>query len=354
MKKVTYQQIADTLQISRVTVWKALNNRPGISPATRQAILIKAVEMGYPISLLKSDDDAPQTAAMPTPPKRPSMLPSSPINVAVVVSRPETSNFWMSIIHYQAMTFAQNEINLIYTYLPPTSKDTDSLPECLTNGTIQGIIVMNIYDTHQIEALNQLPIQKVFLDIPSQTEFSSLNGDLFLLEGLSSVDEIVQRMIDKGKRRIHFIGDIAYAQTNRERHLGYLRAMQRNEIPTDNIVNLTTPIEIESYHETIFSYLNSLDTLPEAIVCANDHIAYHVVIYCREHGIRVPEDIMISGYDDNYEFNTLVPLTTVHVSNARLGMRLANRLINRLQYPEDDFEFTYIRNKPLFRKSTGD
>ncbi len=354
MKKVTYQQIADALQISRVTVWKALNNRPGISPSTRQSILLKAVEMGYPISLLKSESDASKLPIMPLPQKRSSILPSSTINVAVVVSRPETSNFWMSIIHYQAMAFAQNDINLIYTYLPPTSKDTDSLPESLTNGTIQGIIVMNIYDTYQIEALNQLPIQKVFLDCPSVTEFSTLNGDLFLLEGLSSVDQIVQHMINKGKRRIHFIGDIAYAQTNRERHLGYLRAMQRNGISTDSIFNLTTPIEIESYQETIFSYLNGLDQLPEAIVCANDHIAYHVAIYCREHGIRIPEDIMISGYDDNYEFNTLVPLTTVHVSNARLGARLANRLINRLQYPEDDYEFTYIRNKPVFRKSTGD
>jgi len=354
MKKVTYQQIADALQISRVTVWKALNNRSGISPSTRQTILLKAVEMGYPISLLESDSNIQQTSAMPVTPKRSSLTSASPINVAVVVSRPETSNFWMSIIHYQAMTFAQNDINLIYTYLPPTSKDTDSLPECLTNGTIQGIIIMNIYDTHQIEALNKLPVQKVFLDCPSVTEFSSLNGDLFLLEGLSSVDEIVQHMIDKGKRRIHFIGDIAYAQTNRERHLGYLRAMQRNNIPTDDIVNLTTPIEIESYQETIFEYLNSLDTLPEAIVCANDHIAYHVASYCREFGIRVPEDIMISGYDDNYEFNSIVPLTTVHVSNARLGVRLANRLISRLQYPEDDFEFTYIRNKPVFRKSTND
>ncbi len=352
MKKVTYQQIADALQISRVTVWKALNNRSGISPSTRQSILLKAVEMGYPISLLKQDTDAPQMPVMPIPQKRPSIFPSAAVNVAVVVSRPETSNFWMSIIHYQAMTFAQNDINLIYTYLPPTSKDTDSLPECLTNGTIQGIIIMNIYDPYQIEALNKLPVQKVFLDCPSSTEFSSLNGDLFLLEGLSSVDHIVQHMISKGKRRIHFIGDIAYAQTNRERHLGYLRAMQRNGLPTDNIINLTAPIEIESYQETIFNYLNSLDTLPEAIVCANDHIAYHVVIYCQSHGLRIPEDIMISGYDDNYEFNSLVPLTTVHVSNARLGVRLANKLINRLQYPDDDFEFTYIRNKPIFRKST--
>ena len=48
MKKVTYQQVADALNISRVTVWKAVNDKPGIAPDTKRSILQKAVEMGYP------------------------------------------------------------------------------------------------------------------------------------------------------------------------------------------------------------------------------------------------------------------------------------------------------------------
>ncbi len=52
MKKVTYQQVADALNISRVTVWKAVNDKPGIAPDTKRSILQKAVEMGYPISII--------------------------------------------------------------------------------------------------------------------------------------------------------------------------------------------------------------------------------------------------------------------------------------------------------------
>ena len=54
MKKVTYQQVADALNISRVTVWKAVNDKPGIAPDTKRSILQKAVEMGYPISIADS------------------------------------------------------------------------------------------------------------------------------------------------------------------------------------------------------------------------------------------------------------------------------------------------------------
>lgn len=354
MKKVTYQQIADALQTSRVTVWKALNNKPGISPSTRQAILLQAISMGYPLSLLQPDSASAPPASQANLPSGRQGESQQSINVAVAVSRPETSNFWMSIIHYQAMTFAQNGINLIYAYLPPAFRETDTLPEVLVNGTVQGVIVMNVYDVRQIQAINQLSIPKVFLDCPSHIDFSDLNGDLFILEGISSIDEIVQHMIDKGKRRIHFIGDIAYAQTNRERYLGYLRAMQRSGLSGETADNLTNPIEIESYPQTISSYLDRLEPVPEAIVCASDFIAYQVVDYYRQKGIRIPEDILVSGYDDSYEFNTLIPLTTVTVNNARLGVHLAERLISRIRHPDDEYQLIYIRNKAIFRTSTGD
>ena len=112
MKKVTYQQVADALNISRVTVWKAVNDKPGIAPDTKRSILQKAVEMGYPISIADSKNinvvTAPPTASSPS---------IKNCNVAVVVSRPETSTFWMNIIHHQAIALASHEVNMMYVYL---------------------------------------------------------------------------------------------------------------------------------------------------------------------------------------------------------------------------------------------
>lgn len=349
MKKVTYQQIADALGTSRVTVWKAFNNKPGISSDTRNAILAKAVEMGYPLSLtdaLQGHVIFQEYLDIQTSPGN--------VNVAVAVSRPETSNFWMQIIHYQAMALSQNNTNLIYTYLPPVFGPEDTLPDVLTNGTVRGIIVLNVYDERLFDLLNELPIEKVFLDCPAEVDFSSLNGDLFLLEGISSVDTIVEHMISRGKQRIHFIGDIHYAQTNRERYRGYQKAMRRHQLSTEQIPSLTDSIGIDDYRETIFSFLDSLTLQPEAIVCASDYIASLVLEYCREHDLAVPEDLFVSGYDDNPEFNSHVPLTSVRVQNDQLGIRMATRLLQRISHPDRDYEFTYIRNKPVFRASTGD
>ena len=47
MNKVTMQDIADELGISRVTVWKVFNNYSNVSPALRDRVLNKAKELGY-------------------------------------------------------------------------------------------------------------------------------------------------------------------------------------------------------------------------------------------------------------------------------------------------------------------
>ena len=354
MKKVTYQQVADALNISRVTVWKAVNDKPGIAPDTKRMILQKAVEMGYPVSILNQSrhENSFPVDNVANDSFNDSLKKIS--NVAVVVSRPETSNFWMSIIHYQAITLADQGINLMYVYLPPTYSDTFTLPSCLTDGTVSGIIVMNIYDPRLFSALNDLPITKVFLDCPTNTIFSTLNGDLFLIEGRANTEEIVEHMIESGKKKIHFIGDIAYAQTNKERYLGYLKAMQRHQLSVNEVDNLISPIGIDQYKETISSYLDRIIKRSDAIVCVNDYVASLVLQYCQQNNISVPDDLYVSGFDDNQEFNNNIALTSVHVNNDRIGVHLANRLIHRLTHPDDDYEYTYIRSRTVYRESTND
>ena len=87
MAKATMQDIADALNTSRITVWKALNNRPGVSAALRAEIQRKAQELGY------TKGGTPAAAAVQP------AAPAGTRTVSVVVSRPESSLFWLSLIH---------------------------------------------------------------------------------------------------------------------------------------------------------------------------------------------------------------------------------------------------------------
>ncbi len=338
MKRVKIQDIADLLEISRVTVWKVFHNKEGVSEDMKRKVLECAAKLNYqPLNL--------KEAGLPLPLKKQTL-------VSVVVSRPETSAFWGKIIHQLAEEFSNIGIGLMYTYLPEYLTDGYVLPQSLTDGSIQGVIIMNVYDGAMLRLINDLAIPKVFLDIVTDMAMESLNGDLLLLEGRDSIKEIVTSLIKKGRERIGFIGDIQYAKTNMERYEGFVSAMVQFGIPVDSNVCFTGKMTLRTYVKTIEEFMDGITQLPDAFVCVNDHAANILVQYLESHDHRIPEDIAVSGYDDNNEFDYTKNLTTVQVNNSQIGKRLAKQLLYRIDNPEAPYEVTYVRTKVIYRKST--
>ncbi|MGB8452935.1 MAG: LacI family DNA-binding transcriptional regulator [Anaerocolumna sp.] len=348
MKKITMQEIADALDISRVTVWKVFNNYPGVSEALSELVLNKAQEMGY----LKQKPSIQQNTTNIISSDITSV--KAEMTVSVVVSRPESSMFWMNIIHQIAKELVNSKINLMYTYLPSKTSDGYSLPSVLINGTVQGIIVLNVYDHDLLCTLNELKIQKVFLDMVASIPEDNLTGDLFLLEGKSSVSKITESIIKKGRTEIGFIGDIEYAKTNYERYEGYLSAMGKNKLSVRKEYSLVHSIGIYTYAEEINEFLSNLKQMPQAFVCASDYVAHFVIKYLNANSYNVPEDIAVSGYDGTTEYiDTADYLTTVQVQTRELGKRLVKQLLYRISNPDFPLEVTYIYSKIRYGESTN-
>ena len=108
MMKNTMQDLADAVGVSRITVWKALNDREGVSPRTKKLIRQKAAEMGLTDAELQTAQPSREEMKRETAEER---------TFSVVVSRPESSAFWMQIIHHIAKELARSQINLMYTYM---------------------------------------------------------------------------------------------------------------------------------------------------------------------------------------------------------------------------------------------
>ena len=339
MKRAKIQDIADSLQVSRVTVWKVFNNKEGVSEDMRRKVLECAAEMNYQPSKNQELD-------LPVLVKKQTL-------VSVVVSRPESSAFWIKIIHQLAEEFSNSDIGLMYTYLPGQISEGYVLPKSLTDGSIQGIIIMNVYDKDMLQLLNDLPIPKVFLDVVSDMQIEALKGDLLLLEGRDSIRDIVIDLASKGRRSIGFIGDIKYAKTNMERYEGYVTAMHQCGLPIDSQICYTDSMTLNTYADTIEGFMNQLPKMPDAFVCVNDHAANILVQYLESHGYQVPKDVAVSGYDDNNEFSYTKNLTTVQVNNSLIGKRLAKQLLYRMENMDDSYEVTYVRPKVIYRNSTG-
>lgn len=333
MEKVTMQDIADALNISRVTVSKAFNNQSGVSDSLRELIFEKARELGYakvPYLALEQMQQHEQLAR----------------TVSLIVSRPDSAVFWTSIIHRMAQELLNYNINLMYTYVPSAYTKSFSLPSILTsaNGSIDGVIVLNVYDSTILSMVNELSLPKVFLDTVPSLYRLQLNGDLILIEGYRTEYDITESLVQSGHTEIGFLGDIHYAQTNLERYRGYCACMQAHRLEIRPEQCLTGSIGIFSYGKELYAFLNSLAEWPTAFVCVSDFVAHFVKQYMDENPQRLPHPVVLTGFDNSEEYtNVAGHITTANVPTSLLGKRLALQLLFRTEHPDAPYELTFVR-----------
>lgn len=344
MKKVTIQDIADAAGVSRVTVWKVMNNQKGVSESTRKKIIDKASEMNYN-GMMVSEPVLQAEIESPADPKVSS--------IAIIVARPESSVFWMKIINKISSELSKYNLHCIYVNLMREDFEVFKMPAILKNEDVQGVIIINAYEENVIRTLAQSRVPKVYMDAIEPVSFPEMNGDVFILDGECSVSQITEHIIHKGHKEIGFIGDIHYAISNFTRWQGYCSAMNKNNLPIQEDYCLISGFDIENYRENIEDFINRLKHLPEAFVCASDYIAYILISVLHQKGYRIPQDIVVSGYDNNREM--LIEdnlLTTVNVQKSLLGKRLVSQLLYRINNPNADFEKISVHSKVCFKRST--
>ncbi|MES2459339.1 MAG: LacI family DNA-binding transcriptional regulator [Armatimonadota bacterium] len=143
----------------------------------------------------------------------------------------------------------------------------------------------------------------------------------------------VQYLIAQGHRRIaHFPGQLKFLGA-RQRFDGYRRALEEAQIPFDASLILEGNYNTASGKNRALRMLTEgpINPLPTAIFCASDDIAAGCLEVLTNHGIRVPEDISLVGYDDVLTARmTTPPLTTVKQPFRRLGSRAVEMLMPQI------------------------
>lgn len=342
MKKVTIQDVAKELNLSRNTVAKALNNSSSVSYETRYVVIEKAYEMGYsklsPVVLnefkLRNKIDDTKTI--------------------VVLTRREISVFWNSIIMGISDELNKYGCKLQFNFISEQDEKNLVLPLDL-QAEVSGIIILSVFSLDYITQIMKSNIPVVFLDAPSDNDSISQYGDVVVCEGVNSIKKITNSLIAQGLKKIGFIGDTTYCKTINDRYQGYLSALTTAGYPIDTSI-------IASYHapskfyrtDEVEKAISDFSYIPDAIVCANDDIALDVIRCLKVRGLSVPQDVAVTGYDNVEGMAQVEPiLTTVRVGNQRLGRRLVQQLMWRLQNPNFPKEVIYINVELIFRQSSA-
>ena len=104
-----------------------------------------------------------------------------------------------------------------------------------------------------------------------------------------------------------------------------------NGLPSESLPIIETSYEIENGAEA-FAKLMSQTERPTAVLCGNDVLAVGAVRQAQDMGIRVPDDVSVTGFDD-IELARIIspPLTTVHVPHREMGRKAALALIEMIE-----------------------
>ncbi len=164
------------------------------------------------------------------------------------------------------------------------------------------------------------------LDLPSVTAAN-----------LQGAREVAGHILEQGHRRVGIIGGPPALWTANQRMAGYREALAAHAIDPQSVPVATGDYQQESGFAGARLLLDRPRAeRPTALICANDLMAVGAILYCRQAGLRIPEDVSLCGFD-NIPLAALIEpaLTSVDQCGRSLG-RSACRLLLRLIAPQED------------------
>lgn len=171
--------------------------------------------------------------------------------------------------------------------------------------------------------------------------------------------EITHTLIDHlikvhGRRRIMFLRGPEYQEDSMKREIGYKSALQANGIPFDENLVLNGDFERDIAYQVMDHFLcNGNRVAFDAIFTGDDDAAIGVLRALHQHGLRVPEDVAVIGFDDlGFAPFLNPPLTTVRAPTESVGRIAAERLFDLLENQTGD-EVVVLPTEIIFRRSCG-
>lgn len=326
---VTIKDIASRLGISVSTVSKGLSGASDISDELRQMVLDTAVEMGYTPKKTKKDEN-------------------KKLCIFIENMDYETSNQfgYEIILGFKQSAFRENWSVTVVPVTPAFQLSEKYDTYMLKHGFSGGFLVGFALHDEWMRQLNYTSIPTALFDnhIKKNPHVCYVGTDNF--EG---IEVAIDHLYQLGHKKIAFLNGSLYSMVTEQRHQAFLEHMKSHDLPIDEnlIAHGYYIADTAKYHVP-----NFLAGGATAILCGSDLIASGVLTECHLHGMSVPDDISVVGFDDLPVASFLdPPLTTVRQDRTELGkcgFASLNNLIHHVSVSK-----TLLRPQLISRASTA-
>lgn len=272
--RVTSLEVARRAGVSQSAVSRTFTPGASVAPATREKVIQAAKELGYrPNAIARS-------------------LITSRSRIVGVAMGYLDNHFYPEVLETLTSRL-QNRGYQVLLFTGFQEREADPGMMQILQYQVDGLILAST--TLSSELAEQCSAAGVPIVLVNRTtERAAVSG--VTSDNRQGGERVAQFLLAAGHETFAYVAGIAGASTNRDRETGFRKRLKAAGI--DDI------IKVEGYYshdgaERAARELFSMKNPPEAIFCANDHMALAVMDVARfEFGTRIPEDVSIVGYDD--------------------------------------------------------
>jgi LacI family transcriptional regulator len=330
----TIHDIARELQISASTVSRALNNNPRISLKTKEKIKAVANALGY----------RPNTLA--------SNLRNKKSNTIGIVVPLINRYFFSSVISGAEDVAFRAGYNVVISQSNDLADKEINIVQSMFSNRVDGLIISIAMQTKTFDHLKifrKKNIPLVFFD----RAVHEIETDKIVVDDFAGGFRVTQHLIDQGYKRIAHLAGTQNLMTYFDRKKGYLEALRKNNIQFDEslvIINTLTSDEGVSAVQQLMELKNP----PDAIFCGNDTTALSAMIFLRDKGIRIPQDIGIVGFS-NEPFSKVVSpsISTIAQPGFQMGQKAAELIIRQIETKERTYQTIVLPTELIVRESSS-
>ncbi|MED4599137.1 LacI family DNA-binding transcriptional regulator [Paenibacillus validus] len=329
--RVTLQQVADHAGVSRATASLIVRGSNLVAERTRKKVLESMKELGYVYDRVAANLRSRN---------------SSTVGLIITeIGNPFFSELLVGV--HQELDTKGYTVILGTTF--ESAEKQDQLLSKMLEYRVGGVIMSPVSGSSPavIDRLKQWDIPVVLVT----KEPANSNSDYVGIDNVLGGKLAVDYLIEKGHRRIAFLGGPSESSARMDRQRGYIRALQQAGLPFDDSLVVTSAATRQGGREALQQVLNQPNP-PTAVFCYNDVVAFGVMLGLKEAGLMPGRDLAVVGYDNIEEAAMTSPaLTTVMASPILVGTNAANLLHKRIMGNEDHVQRIILKPELVIRES---
>lgn len=313
-KSVKLADIAVRLNVSTVTVSKALADQKGVSEAMREKIKALAREMGY-----QSPSEVKLSKA------------GKSYHIGVLIAQrcfDRQNSFYWQVYQEVATRAMARECFTLLEIIEQKNEKGLIKPRLLTEDKVDGIIIIGLLQEEYLSMIEKsIKVPFVCLDFYDKR----IECDAVISNNFYGMYKVTDYLIDMGHTNIGYVGTLLSTCSITDRYFGFCKALLEHGLEVRNEWIIDDRNRESGKRDDGFCF-RLPDELPTAFVCNCDLTAGVFIENLQERGYCVPADISVAGFD-NYIYPGLCDLgiTTYEVDIEGMAWEAIDKLIRKIE-----------------------